>query len=135
MVALFRSILITTATLVLCATFFCSGISAQKHDANWQPLGAYSILNETGRPTSRYLTLYVDSQGGLRGSYRDPVSDTSQRLRGRIEAATGVVRWSFDNAPLATFRTTTADLTQAFGTVEITSAGGIRERWQIARQQ
>ena len=128
----------TQPTLLACATLLAlaavSSALAQQRGGDWLPLGNYTLLNETGRPTARFLQLSMTPQGKLRGVLYDRVNDTAEQLRGRIDHSTQQVQWRFNSNPQVTFRTSLPDLTQPMGVVELTQPGGQRTRWRIARQ-
>ena len=119
---------------ILVALAAISPASANPGGGDWLPLGNYTLLNETGRPTARFLQLSMTPQGKLRGVLYDRVSDTTEHLRGRIDPSTQQVQWRFNSNPQTTFRTSLPDLTQPMGVVELTQPGGQRDRWRIARQ-
>ena len=125
-------------TLLACATLLAlaavSSALAQQPGGDWLPLGNYTLLNETGRPTARFLQLNMTPEGKLRGVLYDRVNDTAEQLRGRIDSTTQQVQWRFNSNPQVTFRTSLPDLTQPMGVVELTQPGGQRTRWRIARQ-
>ncbi len=103
-------------------------------DTEWLALGVYSVLSNTGEPTSRLLQLTVNRQGDLRGVYYDSITATSQNLSGRIDQSTQLAQWSLDSNPQISFRANLNQLTQPTGTIEVTQPAG-NQQWRIARQE
>ena len=103
-------------------------------NSDWLALGVYSVLSNSGEPTSRLLQLTVNRQGELRGVLYDSITDSSQNLSGRVDESTQVAQWSLDSNPQITFRANLSQLTQPTGTIEVTQPAG-QQKWRIARQQ
>jgi hypothetical protein len=101
---------------------------------DWLTLGIYSVLSNTGEPTSRLLQLATNRGGELRGVYYDSISNTSENLSGRIDQATQQAQWSIDSNPQITFVAALSQLTQPTGTIQVTQPGG-QQQWRIARKQ
>jgi hypothetical protein len=100
---------------------------------DWLALGNYTVLNDGGLPTSRFLQLSVDRQGNLRGTYYDGISNTSQNLRGHVEQSTQQAQWRLDSNPQVVFRTNLADLTELNGSIQLNYPSGQQETWRITR--
>lgn len=102
--------------------------------AEWMPLGVYSVLNDGGFPTSRFLRLSVSSDGAVRGTFFNGIEGTTQNLRGRYNEATGEVRWRLDSQPQASFRANIDTLMAPSGTIDIVDSSGQRFQWRFVRQ-
>lgn len=100
---------------------------------DWLALGNYTVLNDGGLPTSRFLQLSVDRQGNLRGTYYDGISNTTQNLRGHVEQSTQQAQWRLDSNPQVVFRTNLADLTEPSGSIQLQYPSGQQETWNITR--
>jgi hypothetical protein len=108
--------------------------STQEDASNWLELGVYSVLSNSGEPTSRYLQLAVNRQGQLQGVYYDTLSNATQNIRGSIDQSNQTARWSIESNPQVTFSAGLADLTQPTGTIQVTQRSG-QQQWRIAREE
>jgi hypothetical protein len=102
--------------------------------SDWLELGVYSVLANSGEPTSRLMQLATNRQGDLRGVYYDAISNSSQNLSGHIDQSTQLAQWSLDSNPQTTFLANLNQLTQPTGTIQVNQPGG-QQQWRIARQE
>jgi hypothetical protein len=107
--------------------------AAQNDSGDWLTLGVYTVLSDSGEPTSRLLQLSVNRAGEIRGVYYDAISDSSQNLSGTLDENSQLAQWSLDSNPQITFRAKLAELTQSTGTIEVDQPSGDTQ-WRVTRQ-
>lgn len=107
--------------------------ASQNTDGDWLALGVYTVLSDSGEPTSRLLQLSVNRAGEIRGVYYDAISDSSQNLSGSLNENSQLAQWSLDSNPQITFRANLAELTQSEGTIEVDQPNGDTQ-WRVTRQ-
>ncbi len=106
-------------------------VSLQENAGDWLTLGIYSVLSNSGEPTSRLMQLATNRQGDVRGVYYDAISNTSQNLSGRIDQSTQQAQWTIESNPQTTFA---AALSRAHPTHRHDSSHATRWPATVARR-
>lgn len=117
----------------LAAKLAQTGSTEPGADADFLPLGVFSLAPENQTEASVMLQLAVSKQGVLRGSYYDLVGDQEKTIQGAVDKKTQRVAWTVGPAGKVVFETTLASLTDKTGPLSVHFENGQIGRWTMAR--
>jgi len=86
---------------------------ASRADADWLSLGVFALVPAGGGQPHDYQLLAVDRAGRIKGTFYDPVSDTTQPISGTLDRETRIASWTVGvggsrfSAPVAAFAAAT----------------------------
>ena len=80
-------------------------------DAEWQPLGVFSLITGDEQQADHIFQLAVDQNGIVRGNYYDAVVDNSVPVYGSVDRKTQRVAWSAGEKKTVVFETGLNNLT------------------------
>ena len=63
-------------------------------DDQWRPLGVFAMARSEETNPSTFLSLAIDKNGLLRGTYYDAVSDSTQNITGKVDKKTQKAAWT-----------------------------------------
>jgi hypothetical protein len=101
-------------------------------DANFLPLGVYSIAPAGQDEATALLHLAISKQGVLRGTYYDTKTDKDQPIQGAFDKSTGRVAWTVGDDSQDVYETSLKDLTEPSGPVTVHAPHGKSTEWTIA---
>jgi len=99
--------------------------TAKQADSDWLSLGAFAILAPGSDQPHDYQQLAVDRSGAIKGTFYDPVSDTTQPIAGTVDRSTLVASWTV-GAGGSRFSAAVRDLTTPPRTVAVSAGGQTR---------
>jgi hypothetical protein len=102
-------------------------------DANYLPLGVFTMAAEDEDDAEVMLHLAVTKDGKLRGSYYDLATQKEEPIQGAIDKQTQRVAFTVGSDNNEVFETSLASLTNSNGAVALHEADGQVDRWTIAR--
>lgn len=108
---------------------------SQEVDENgeWLNIGTYALAPKGSRDATLMLTLAVDKDGILRGTYFDLISNSAQTIQGAIDKESRRAAWRVGEGQV-TFQTTLNDLTADTAAVSLQFENGQTALWSLARQ-
>jgi hypothetical protein len=110
-----------------------NGATEPPKDAQFLPLGVFSLAPENQPEASVMVQLAVSKDGVLRGSYFDLVSDQEKKIHGSIDKQTQRAAWTVGPQGKVVFETALANLTEEKGPVSLHYENGQIGRWTMAR--
>jgi hypothetical protein len=112
------------------------GPQAQISDKDeWRPLGVYALARSEETNPSTFLSLAIDKEGLLRGTYYDAVADTTINVTGKVDKKTQRAAWTLGDKKTPVYETGLANLTQQQTTVLMHRDGGSVEQMLLVRVQ
>jgi hypothetical protein len=115
------------------AALAASGLTELPSNADFLPLGVYSLAQPNQPEASAMLQLAVSKEGLLRGSYYDVLSGQEHAIAGSIDKNTQRVAWSVAPNNKVFFETSLQSLTNESGPVAVHFENGESRQWTLAR--
>lgn len=108
---------------------------SQEVDQNgeWMNIGTYALAPKGSSEATLMLSLAVDKDGILRGTYYDLLSNSAETIQGAIDKGTRRAAWRVGDGKV-TFQTTLNDLTSDLASVSLQFENGQSALWSLARQ-
>jgi hypothetical protein len=103
-------------------------------DGEWLNIGTYALGPKGQATATMMLSLTVNKDGVLRGTYLDLLSNSAQTIQGAIDKESQRVAWRIGAGGRVTFQTTLSDLTAATTPVSLQFDNGKTALWTMARQ-
>lgn len=103
------------------------------NDDQWRPLGVYALARKEETNPSTFVSLAIDKQGLLRGTYYDAVSDTTQNVSGKVDKKTQRAAWTIVDKKTPVYEAGLSNLTQKQTTVLMHLANGTVEQMLLVR--
>lgn len=111
------------------------GLTDVADDAQFLPLGVFSIGPSGATHASAVIQLAVSKSGILRGTYTDLVSDQAETVYGAIDRKSQIAAWTVGKEGRVTFESTLTNLTQANGRLALLGANGNSSEWTLSRYE
>ena len=92
-------------------------ISSQQ--ADWMPLGMFTIASDSDDTPKRYLTLAISKQGALTGAYFNALSNTTLEIQGGIDPESQRIAWKFAGKDWPIMESSLYNLTKSESTLLI----------------
>ncbi|MDA1040819.1 MAG: hypothetical protein O3A37_11100 [Planctomycetota bacterium] len=116
------------------ATLADQGASASVGDDDqWRPLGVYALARKEDTNPSTFVSLAIDKEGLLRGTYYDAVSDTTQNIAGKVDKKTQRAAWTIADKKTPVYEAGISNLTQKQTTILMHLANGKVEQMLLVR--
>jgi hypothetical protein len=115
------------------AALAASGQTELPSNADFLPLGVYSLAQPNQQEASAMLQLAVSKEGVVRGSYYDVLSGQEHAIAGSIDKNTRRVAWSVAPNNKVFFETSLENLTKESGPVAVHFENGESRQWTLAR--
>ncbi len=110
------------------------GVSASVgNDDQWRPLGVYALARKEDTNPSTFVSLAIDKEGLLRGTYYDAVSDTTQNIAGKVDKKTQRAAWTIADKKTPVYEAGLSNLTQKQTTILMHLANGKVEQMLLVR--
>jgi len=104
-------------------------------DDQWRPLGVFALARAEETNPSTFMSLAIDKDGLLRGSYYDAVSDTTINITGKVDKKTQRAAWTLGDKKTPVYEAGLANLTQQQTTILVHRDGGKVEQMLLVRVQ
>jgi hypothetical protein len=111
-----------------------TGMDDVASDGDWLSLGTYALAPQNQSQATLMLTLAVNKDGILRGTYLDLLSNSSQTIYGAIDKQSRRAAWVISPQGRVTMQTTLNDLTANNTPVSVQFENGRSELWSMVRQ-
>jgi len=101
------------------ATLASSGgpeVSIPKED-QWRSLGVFALARAEETNPSTFMSLAIDKDGLIRGTYYDAVSDTNTNITGKVDKKTQRAAWTIGDKKTPIYETGLQNLTQKQTTI------------------
>ena len=102
-------------------------------DDQWRPLGVYALARSEETNPSTFMSLAIDKQGLLRGTYYDAVSDTTTNMVGKVDKKTQKAAWTIGDKKTPVYEAGLANLTKQQTTILVHREGGKVEQMLLVR--
>ena len=99
----------------------------------WRPLGVYALARKEDTNPSTFVSLAIDKEGLLRGTYYDAVSDTTQNVAGKVDKKTQRAAWTIADKKTPVYEAGLSNLTQKQTTILMHLANGKVEQMLLVR--
>jgi hypothetical protein len=110
------------------------GASAKVGDsAEWRPLGVYALARDGETNPSIFMSLAIDKEGLLRGTYYDAVSDTTTTMAGKVDKKTQKAAWTIGDKKIPVYEAGLANLTKDQTTILVHRDGGKVEQLLLVK--
>jgi hypothetical protein len=109
------------------------GAANTPKDANFMPLGVFSLAPENEKDAHAMVQLAVSKEGVVRGTYYDLEDDEALPVQGAVDKKTQRVAFTLGDDSKDVFETALSHLTDATGPLAIHSQDGKTTRWTLAR--
>lgn len=103
------------------------------NDDQWRPLGVYALARKEDTNPSTFVSLAIDKEGLLRGTYYDAVSDTTQNVVGKVDKKTQRAAWTIADKKTPVYEAGLSNLTQKQTTILMHLANGKVEQMLLVR--
>ena len=104
-------------------------------DDQWRPLGVFALARSEEANPGTFLSLAIDKEGLLRGSYYDAVSDSTQNVTGKVDKKTQRAAWTLGDKKTPVYEAGLSNLTQQQTTILVHRDGGKVEQMLLVRVQ
>jgi hypothetical protein len=101
----------------------------------WRSLGVFALARSEESNPSTFMSLAIDKDGLLRGSYYDAVSDSTMNITGKVDKKTQRAAWTIGDKKLPVYDAGLANLTQQQTTILVHRDGGKVEQMLLVRVQ
>jgi hypothetical protein len=101
----------------------------------WRPLGVYAVARSQETNPSTFLSLAIDKQGLLRGTYYDAVSDSTTNVTGKVDKKTQRAAWTIGDKKTPVYEAGLSNLAQEQTTMLVHRDGGKVEQMLLVRVQ
>ncbi len=102
-------------------------------DDQWRPLGVYALARDGGTNPSTFMSLAIDKEGLLRGTYYDAVSDTTTNMAGKVDKKTQKAAWTIGDKKIPVYEAGLSNLTKPQTTILVHRDGGKVEQLLFVR--
>ena len=102
-------------------------------DDQWRPLGVYALARAGETNPSTFMSLAIDKDGLLRGTYYDAVSDTTTNMAGKVDKQTQKAAWTIGDKKTPVYEAGLANLTKQQTTILVHRDGGKVEQLLLVR--
>jgi hypothetical protein len=102
-------------------------------DDQWRSLGVFAVARAEETTPGTFLSLALDRDGLLRGSYYDAVADTTQKVTGKVDKQTQRAAWTVGDRKTPVYEAGIANLTQRQTTMLVHRDGGAVEQMLLVR--
>jgi hypothetical protein len=112
-----------------------TGEAALPTDAKFLSLGVFSLAPEDQTEASAMLHLAVSTDGILRGSYVDLLSNQEHEIEGAVDKTTQRVAWTVAPKGEVVFDTSLKNLTEETSPLSVHFENGETRQWTLARYE
>jgi hypothetical protein len=102
-------------------------------DDQWRPLGVFALARSEETNPSTFLSLAIDKDGLLRGTYYDAVSDSTMNITGKVDKKTQRAAWTIGDKKTPVYEAGLSNLTQQQTTILVHRDGGKVEQMMLVR--
>jgi hypothetical protein len=102
-------------------------------DDQWRPLGVYALARAEETTPSTFMSLAIDKEGLLRGTYYDAVSDTTTNMAGKVDKKTQKAAWTIGDKKTPVYEAGLSNLTKQQTTILVHRDGGKVEQMLLVR--
>ena len=102
-------------------------------DDQWRPLGVYALARSEETNPSTFMSLAIDKDGLLRGSYYDAVSDSTMNITGKVDKKSQRAAWTIGDKKTPVYEAGLSNLTQKQTTILVHRDGGKVEQMLLVR--
>lgn len=102
-------------------------------DDQWRPLGVYALARSEETTPSTFMSLVIDKEGLLRGTYYDAVSDTTTNMTGKVDKKTQKAAWTIGDKQTPVYEAGLSNLTKQQTTILVHREGGKVEQMLLVR--
>ena len=102
-------------------------------DDQWRPLGVYALARSQETNPSTFMSLAIDKEGLLRGTYYDAVSDTTTNMAGKVDKQSQKAAWTIGDKQTPVYEAGLANLTKRQTTILVHREGGKVEQLLLVR--
>ena len=99
----------------------------------WRPLGVYALARSEETNPSTFLSLAIDKDGLLRGTYYDAVADQTTNVTGKVDKKTQRAAWTLGDKTTPVYEAGLANLAQQQTTILVHRDGGAVEQMLLVR--
>jgi hypothetical protein len=104
-------------------------------DDEWRSLGVFAMARTQETDASNFLSLAIDKNGILRGSYYNAVSDENSHVTGKVDKKTQRAAWTIGDKKDPVYEAGISNLTKEQCTILVHKAGGKTEQMLLVRVQ
>ena len=102
-------------------------------DDQWRPLGVYALARAEETTPSTFMSLAIDKDGLLRGTYYDAVSDSTTNMAGKVDKKTQKAAWTIGDKKTPVYEAGLSNLTKQQTTILVHRDGGKVEQMLLVR--
>jgi hypothetical protein len=102
-------------------------------DDQWRPLGVYALARAQETTPSTFMSLAIDKEGLLRGTYYDAVSDSTTNMAGKVDKKTQKAAWTIGDKKTPVYEAGLSNLTKQQTTILVHRDGGKVEQMLLVR--
>lgn len=102
-------------------------------DDQWRPLGVYALARSQETNPSTFMSLAIDKQGLIRGTYYDAVSDSTTNMAGKVDKQSQKAAWTIGDKKTPVYEAGLANLTKQQTTILVHRDGGKVEQMLLVR--
>jgi len=99
----------------------------------WRPLGVFALARAEESNPSTFLSLAIDKDGLLRGTYYDAVADQTTNVTGKVDRKTQRAAWTLGAKTMPVYEAGLANLAQQQTTILVHRDGGAVEQMLLVR--
>jgi hypothetical protein len=99
----------------------------------WRPLGVFALARAEESNPSTFLSLAIDKDGLLRGTYYDAVADQTTNVTGKVDKKTQRAAWTLGDKTMPVYEAGIANLAQQQTTILVHRDGGVVEQMLLVR--
>ena len=108
-------------------------VATVKQDDQWRPLGVFALARSEETNPSTFMSLAIDKDGLLRGTYYDAVSDSTSNMAGKVDKKTQKAAWTIGDKKTPVYEAGLANLTKQQTTILVHRDGGKIEQMLLVR--
>jgi hypothetical protein len=102
-------------------------------DDQWRSLGVFAMARTEETDPSNFLSLAIDKEGILRGTYYNAVSDESAHVTGKVDKKTQRAAWTIGAKKEPVYEAGISNLTKEQCTILVHKSGGKTEQMLLVR--
>ena len=102
-------------------------------DDEWRPLGVFAMARSEETNPSTFMSMAIDKDGLLRGTYYDAVSDSTMNITGKVDKKTQRAAWTIGDKKTPVYEAGLSNLTQQQTTILVHRDGGKVEQMLLVR--
>jgi hypothetical protein len=110
-----------------------SGPSETPQDAQWMPLGVFSLKPAGQQDSTRVIQLAVSRDGLVRGTQLDTLTEDTANIQGAVDKKSLRIAWTIGSKTGAAFEAALGDLTRPQCQVTVRFADGKTAAWEMVR--